>query len=1172
MGSQSTNRLDDYFAAWQARLWRREWLWGGALLSGVALLVSLLVVWVGMRAGFAAWLMWPARLLLLVAGVAGIGWLLTRGRDRVRHAVAASVERRVPSFAGRALTWLGLRDRRSPLLELLAEDTLQVADHHAPEAALSQRELALPAAGAVLALAALLGLGIAGPGLWSYGVRDLWLGWAFPGLMPTQALLVTPGDGTLRRGANFAISIQPRGFAPATATLYARRGAGDWQAVPLDAAAGKFAFTFFALREPLQYYVASTGVQSPRYHVQLVDVPGIENLKLVYHYPSWTRRADETHQPGGDINALAGTQVQLEVKADAPLGAAEIVQDGASRPLAVSGKTAQGAFDIARDGRYYLATRIGGERVRLTDDYFIKLQPDAPPQVKVLRPGRDYSASSIEEVAASVEASDDFGLESLQLRYAVNGGAWQTLPLQAGGTSARDDALLMLENLRADSTGRALEPGDLISYYAVARDHSQSTQTDMYFIDVRPFDRRFEQGQAAGGGGGGGDGDSDEISQRQRQILVSTWNLLRRKNAAQRSTPGEPAPTDPAQLADNAHLLSQLQKTLAQQARSLIQRSRSRELTTGDDDVARFARLMEGAAAAMDPAAQQLATVDLEAAIQPEQQALQQLLRAEAVYRDVQVTQQQGGGGGGGGGQSGRDLAQLYELEMDLQKNQYETGSTATPGSTRQQADELSQKLKELAARQEQLANEMRRQPQSTPEQRWQQEALQREAEQLRQQLQQGQQSSAQNGASQGGASQSGGTQSAANASANTSGNGSAGSAAASQLENAIRSMSAAGQALNNAETQDANRAARAAKDASEQLANARGQLNEQQQANEQRSLQNLAERAAGIYNSQAASDTQLQQALRSLGGSQPGSDPSSGGLSFSQQRQLAADKRALALRYLQLQSDLANQTQRLKTSAPTTAATLEQAQQELRDAQVDTRIALAAQYIERGRAAYIAPSESMVTDELRNLRDTLQRVAATGPATGVTEQQDARFAQTLAEVQRLRQELQQQVANAQRAAAAGASAQGGAAQAGGARPATVSGAPTGGATSPRGGGVSEGLENAPSVAPAALAGELRNAGRAASAVGPLLAGQGASQQEVEQLRSLAQQLQGARLGERGDALEQELRRNLGLLEQLELRMRRTAAKQPLRAGVTEPGARDDEDAVAEYYRQLSRQ
>jgi molybdenum-dependent DNA-binding transcriptional regulator ModE len=79
----------------------------------------------------------------------------------------------------------------------------------------------------------------------------------------------------------------------------------------------------------------------------------------------------------------------------------------------------------------------------------------------------------------------------------------------------------------------------------------------------------------------------------------------------------------------------------------------------------------------MEPAANKLGELDLQAAVQPEQQALQFLLRAESIFTSIQVSMQQGGGGGGGGG-AGRDLAEMFELEMDLEKNQYETGGGAS--------------------------------------------------------------------------------------------------------------------------------------------------------------------------------------------------------------------------------------------------------------------------------------------------------------------------------------------------------------------------------------------------------------------------------------------------------------------------------------------------------------
>src|ERR1700674_3171418 len=144
---------------------------------------------------------------------------------------------------------------------------------------------------------------------------------------------------------------------------------------------------------------------------------------------------------------------------------------------------------------------------------------------------------------------------------------------------------------------------------------------------------------------------------------------------------------------------------------------------------------MQDAAAAMQPSAEKLKGRQWMDAIPLEQKALQALLRAEATFRQIQVAF--GQRGGGGGSNAGRDLASLFDLELDTEKNQYETAKTASPAD--QHAKELEDalaKLDALVKRQEDLANQQHN-PQQSFQERWQQEILRREAEQLQRQMEQ---------------------------------------------------------------------------------------------------------------------------------------------------------------------------------------------------------------------------------------------------------------------------------------------------------------------------------------------------------------------------------------------------------------------------------------------------
>ena len=42
----------------------------------------------------------------------------------------------------------------------------------------------------------------------------------------------------------------------------------------VDGESDNFEFTFFAVREPLRYYVVSAGVHSQEYAIEVVDLPG----------------------------------------------------------------------------------------------------------------------------------------------------------------------------------------------------------------------------------------------------------------------------------------------------------------------------------------------------------------------------------------------------------------------------------------------------------------------------------------------------------------------------------------------------------------------------------------------------------------------------------------------------------------------------------------------------------------------------------------------------------------------------------------------------------------------------------------------------------------------------------------------------------------------------------
>ncbi len=1200
-------QLESYLNAFRRRLRALIVARGAAALSIAALFLTLGAVYIGTRQAFPNELMVSARLVLvlLLAGLV-IGLLAFPLRALRRTEGVQDIERRVPDFDGRVETYHELAkasedaERRSPFLGLLAEDTLKIARRIPIALRMPNWELSVPGALTALALGALLWFAAYGPDNWRYGVRHLWAGWAISDTLPPQRIIVSPGDGAVRRGGDLLITAQAAGFDPLEAEVFALFEGGDtWESAPMEVAeeAG-FDFRFYALREPLRYYVVSAGIRSAEFEIEIVDLPRINNIKLTYHYPQWTQLETKTDDPGYDIRAVAGTAVEVEIRTDKPLGDAELVVNGDTLTMTPAGTVATATLEVAEEGEYFVTTLFNGEPVRLSDTYFIDVVADNRPVVSVVKPGRDWRASNIEEVSIRIQASDDFGLDRLELHYAVNGGEWQVTPLDAEGDYVVSEEILYLEDIdkpvdfvvldlvseqNPEAADTGLEPGDLISYFAEAHDREVSTRTDLYFVEVQPFERSFSQSSQAGGGGGGGMGsEQSEISQRQKDILVATWNLIREQDE-------RTGFQDEQQIEDSGALLAELQRTLAAQAQTLASRTRARQLTSADEQIRTFVESLESAAEAMLPAAERLADIEFDEAVPPEQTALQHLLKAESVFTDIQVSFQRGGGGGGGF--AGRDLAELFELEMDLDRNQYETESAVSFGSQEEQEiDEAIAKLQELARRQENLARQTNQRNSLTEEERWQQEQLRRETEELRRELEQLRRQAA---ANQQQSQQQSGQQSgdASGSQANGGAQGEQTAEAIRQLDDALRAMArASGQ---NGENLSPEQMRRAIEEARRQLDRALEQMTAQRQAAAAEAFSDLSDRSGELYDEQRQIATELQQVARSILEARGRGEDERNILSPQDAYDLAERKWTMQQELEALEQDIQEVAQQFRRQTPGASEELQESLVDLQQSQAVARLGDAATRIRYNAVLDAAALEGITTTALDDLQRGTERalaLASRESREGLQPEPDP-TAELLAELQRLRRELAQ-ASQAGEQNQQGQGGQPGQGQAQGGQPGQPGqggqqrgGGAFGGNRFGGGGGLYDPLRRGLGVwdptgiatfdanSRAELEEQLEDAGRDLLVLGSRLRAEGLTDEELEAVRRLGDALRGGLTGN-PELIEQEFLAMLSLVEQLELRLAEGAF------GADESGVRTEapaqvaqgyQDAVAEYFRRLSR-
>ena len=745
-------------------------------------------------------------------------------------------------------------------------------------------------------------------------------------------------------------------------------------------------------------------LDSKHFNIRVLDLPNVKNVRVTYRFPAWTHLQNVTEQRGGDLRAVEGTEADLEIETDKPMRDGILVLDDAQQIKLAGGEgnVYKGTVRMEKDGVYHVAALDQGQPVRLSNDFFIEARKAEPPNVIIAKPGHDYRASPIEEVTVAVKADDEFGISDMTLHYSVNGGPEQTIDLlkQKGVKQADGSTTLSMEDFKA-------VPGDVVSLYAIAKDAHSESRTDISFIQADPFEREFSQAQAAGGGGGGGGGmnDQNDISQREKEIIAETWKHQGDKKATQQ------------EAADAAKFLSGVQAKLGEQAKSLAGRMQSRELSQENEEFNSFVKDMNAAAAAMAPAAQQLQEQKWKDALPSEQKALQNLLRAEATFREIQVAFGSAGGGGGAGGGAGRDLASLFDLELDTEKNQYETAQTAGSASQQQkEIDETMQKLDQLARRQEELAQQQKNNAQSS-EQRWQQEMLRRQAEELQRQMEQmarnngqsssGSQSGSQQGNSSSGSSGQSGSGGQSGSSGQSAANGQSGSAGQSgaggksgdpRVQQALDRLRQATDDMRRATTpQESEAEARRAADRLKEATDLLGNMRHEQSSSK---VDSLADEASRLAQQEREQTGKIQQAFGQGPGAMVGTQ---------ERKKLADDREKLANDLGSLEKNLQDTARELATNNQSAASTkLREALGDMQQSDLRARIQRGADWMRRG----IDPNANGMEPEIaagmqrleKGLHDAQQAMGA-APQPGNDSQQRG-IETALNRVERLRNQL----------------------------------------------------------------------------------------------------------------------------------------------------------------------
>jgi hypothetical protein len=290
-----------------------------------------------------------------------------------------------------------------------------------------------------------------------------------------------------------------------------------------------------ALAAAAALLVTTTSVYSGASVVTDGDAASIERIDVVVTPPGYTSRSSQTLRDPSRIEAIAGSRISLSVRARASSVSVETLSG--ERP-AEAARPGVFVIDIPADADGFIAVEPGATSGRAGVRRLIGLSvtPDASPRVRITAPGRDMLVpDATRTVDVAIDATDDFGLASLTLRYTKVSGSGENFTFTEGEVPvviARDSGGAWHAKGSIGLATSGLSQGDMLVYRGVATDSrpgAPPAESETYIIEIAAPGAEAAAGFAI-------DDERDRYGLSQQMVIVKTERLIARRASMPRDS------------------------------------------------------------------------------------------------------------------------------------------------------------------------------------------------------------------------------------------------------------------------------------------------------------------------------------------------------------------------------------------------------------------------------------------------------------------------------------------------------------------------------------------------------------------------------------------------------------------------------------------------------------
>lgn len=525
-----------------------------------------------------------------------------------------------------------------------------------------------------------------------------------PESAPKIEITVSPGDTEIEQGSRLIVEAKMQPVVPDSATLILSDLEGkELDRVPMRLTVDGDAFggLLTRVKQDALYRVEAGEAVSKTHKISTFVYPALVRADVKITPPAYSGLPAKEIKNTMKATVLEGGEIEFTLTVNKPVKDAELFgQDKTSlpfKPKAGEPTVLTAVMKPEKSQKWRLHLVDEQERANKNPPWFtVTVQTNQLAKIEVVFPKRDIQVSAIQELPVEAKVSDDIGVTRSGVLFSIAGDSKEVL-FQHGVTAPakKQDVktLLTLENENA-------EPRQLVSYFFWAEDQGpqgevRRAMSDMFFADVRHFEDIFREREAPPSmpGEPGQQAQSDKLLDLQKQVVNATWRVIRDTNAGKSMDAAAP----------DVDVVRESQGITLDKTKEAMEEAEDAEVKLA---LTEAWKSMKDALDPLQQAAGEKKRTALNQALGFEQSALEWLHRASSrehlIMRQNQPRQP-------GQGQRPNEN-QLSSLELKQEEQRYEEEKMAAEEQSAEQQENLQvlNRLKELARRQEALAEKMK--------------------------------------------------------------------------------------------------------------------------------------------------------------------------------------------------------------------------------------------------------------------------------------------------------------------------------------------------------------------------------------------------------------------------------------------------------------------------------